>query len=68
MPPRAPTPRQAAWRAFGIGLVVNSISAGYAAPGEPLAAVILIIACHLLLLPALLFAASRESRGGGPDA
>jgi hypothetical protein len=57
---RIGTPRQAAWRAFGIGLVVNTIAAWYAAPGEPLAAVILILLCHLLLLPPLLIAARRE--------
>jgi hypothetical protein len=57
---RISTPRQAAWRAVGIGLVVNSISAWYASPGEPIASVILIVLCHLLLLPALLIAARRE--------
>ena len=57
---RIGTARQAAWRAFGIGLVFNGISAWYASPGEPIAAVILIILCHLLLLPALLIAARRE--------
>ena len=59
---RVGTARQAAWRAFGIGLVVNTISAWYAAPGEPIAAVILIVVCHLLLLPALLIAARQEER------
>ncbi|SDD83148.1 hypothetical protein [Belnapia rosea] len=63
---RVGTARQAAWRAVGIGLVVNSLSAWYAAPGEPVAAVILIILCHLLLLPALLLAAWREEQRGGP--
>ncbi len=63
---RVGTARQAAWRAVGIGLVVNSLSAWYAAPGEPVAAVILIILCHLLLLPALLLAARREEQRGGP--
>ncbi|MCO6416382.1 hypothetical protein JYK14_09400 [Siccirubricoccus sp. KC 17139] len=53
-------PRQAAWRAFGIGLVVNGLSAWYAAPGEPFAALALILLCHLLLLPPLLLAARRE--------
>ncbi len=57
---RVGTARQAAWRAFGIGLVVNTICAWYAAPGEPVSAVILIVLCHLLLLPALLIAARRE--------
>jgi apolipoprotein N-acyltransferase len=57
---RVGTARQAAWRAFGIGLVVNTISAWYAAPGEPVSTVILIVLCHLLLLPALLIAARRE--------
>ena len=55
-------PRQAAWRAFGIGLVINTISAAYAAPGEPTSAVILILVCHVLLLPPLLLAAQREEK------
>ncbi|GGC37126.1 hypothetical protein GCM10011504_14330 [Siccirubricoccus deserti] len=60
-------PRQAAWRAFGIGLVVNTIGAGTAAPGEPLPAILLILACHLLLLAPLLLAARREAARGGPS-
>ena len=55
-------PRQAAWRAFGLSLVFNTISAAYASPGEPLSSVILILGCHALLLPALLLAARREER------
>lgn len=53
-------PRQAAWRAFGVGLAFNGISAWFAAPGEPLAPVILIVLCHLVVLPFLLMAANRE--------
>jgi hypothetical protein len=59
-------PRQAAWRAFGFGLVANTLAAGYAAPGEPLSAILLILACHLLLLAPLLLAARREALRGGP--
>lgn len=59
-------PRQAAWRAFGIALLLNGISAWYATPGEPVPSVILILACHLLLLPALLLAARREEQRGRP--
>jgi hypothetical protein len=59
-------PRQAAWRAFGIALVLNTASAWYAAPGEPLPTVLLILACHLLLLPPLLLAARREEQRGRP--
>lgn len=55
-------PRQAAWRAWGIAIVLNSISAWYAAPGEPLPTVLLILACHVLLLPPLLLAARREEQ------
>ena len=55
-------PPQAAWRAFGLSLVVNTISAAYASLGEPLSSVVLILACHALLLPALLLAARREER------
>jgi len=54
------SPRQAAWRAFGVGLVCNGISARFAAPGEPWVPVGLILACHLLVLPFLLMAAARE--------
>ncbi|WP_149539709.1 hypothetical protein [Siccirubricoccus phaeus] len=53
-------PRLAAWRAFGLGLVVNGFCAWFAAPGEPLAALALILLSHLLLLPPLLLAARRE--------
>jgi hypothetical protein len=53
-------PRQAAWRAFGVGLVFNGISAWFAAPGEPIVPVVLIVLCHLLVLPFLLMAATRE--------
>lgn len=59
-------PRQAAWRAWGIALVVNGISAWYVTPGEPIAAVILILVCHLLLLPPLLLAARREEQRSRP--
>ncbi len=59
---RLSPPRQAAWRAFGLSLVFNTISAAYASPGEPLSSVVLILACHALLLPALLLAARREER------
>jgi hypothetical protein len=59
---RIAPPRQAAWRAFGISLVFNTISAGYAAPGEPLPSILLILACHVLLLPPLLLAAKREEQ------
>ena len=55
-------PRQAAWRAFGLSLVFNSLSAAYAGPGEPLSAILLILGCHALLLPPLLLAARREER------
>ena len=55
-------PRQAAWRAFGLALVLNTISAWTAAPGEPISAVLLVLACHALLLPALLLAARREEQ------
>ena len=63
---RFSTPREAAWRAFGVGLVCNALSAGYASLGEPLSSVLLIIACHLVLLPALLLAARREDQRRGP--
>jgi hypothetical protein len=59
---RMAPPRQAAWRAFGLSLVFNTISAAYASPGEPLSSVLLILACHALLLPPLLLAARREER------
>ncbi len=59
---RTAPPRQAAWRAFGLSLVFNTISAAYAGPGEPLASVLLILACHVLLLPPLLLAAKREEQ------
>jgi len=59
-------PRIAAWRAFGLSLVVNTFGAASAAPGEPLSAVLLILLCHALLLPALLLAARREALRGGP--
>ena len=55
-------PRQAAWRAFGISLAINTVSAAYATPGEPLSAILLILLCHALLLPPLLLAARREER------
>jgi hypothetical protein len=59
-------PRQAAWRAFGLALVFNTISAWYATPGEPLPTVLLILICHALLLPPLLLAARREEQRGRP--
>jgi hypothetical protein len=46
--------------------VVNTIGAGTAAPGEPLSAILLILACHLLLLGPLLLAARREAAPGRP--
>jgi hypothetical protein len=58
-------PRQAAWRAFGLALVFNTI-AWYATPGEPLPTVLLILICHALLLPPLLLAARREEQRGRP--
>ncbi|NOG68900.1 hypothetical protein [Roseicella sp. DB1501] len=58
-------PRQAAWRAFGLSLAVNTMGAAYATPGEPLSAVILILLCHALLLPPLLLAARREGQREG---
>ncbi|MBK1659293.1 hypothetical protein [Paracraurococcus ruber] len=57
-------PRQAAWRAWGISLVFNTISGWYAAPGEPLPTALLVVACHALLLPPLLLAARREEQRG----
>jgi hypothetical protein len=53
-------PREAAWRAFGLGLVFNTLSAWFAAETERLPAALLIIGCHLLVLPLLLAAARRE--------
>jgi hypothetical protein len=58
---RMAPPRQAAWRAFGLSLVFNTVGAAYASPGEPLSSVLLILACHLLL-PPLLLAAKREEQ------
>ncbi|MDO9707363.1 hypothetical protein [Paracraurococcus lichenis] len=59
---RISPPRQAAWRAWGISIVFNGISAWYAAPGEPLPTTILVLLCHVLLLPPLLLAARWEER------
>jgi hypothetical protein len=59
---RLAPPRQAAWRAFGISIIFNTVSAAYATPGEPTSAVILILVCHVLLLPPLLLAAQREEK------
>ncbi|TCZ61340.1 hypothetical protein [Roseicella aquatilis] len=59
---RMAPPRTAAWRAFGISLVINTIGAAYAGPGEPLSSILLILLCHALLLPPLLLAARREER------
>ncbi|MFC7474385.1 hypothetical protein ACFQS7_08475 [Dankookia sp. GCM10030260] len=60
---RMAPPRQAAWRAFGLSLVFNTISAAYASPGEPLPSVLLILASHALLPPLLLAARREEQRG-----
>ena len=59
---RGTTPRLAAWRAFGIGLCLNGASAWFAAPEAPLPATILVIGCHVLILPLLLMAGREPSR------
>jgi len=57
---RGTTPRLAAWRAFWIGLCFNGASAWFAAAEAPWPATLLVLACHLLILPLLLAAARRE--------